>query len=99
MQHIKIYDECQEALLYIFSQPNIEKLVCNHGDVETQILDLQALKCVSRNWSKDESYLIRLALNLFGVESIKVDLNRIDKLSKENHEIALTAIRIRYHLI
>lgn len=95
MQHIKIYSEHNEALNYVLTQQHVKELVCD-SDNE---LNLHLVKDLLKEWRKDESFLLRLAFSLYGIEGIKVDLNRIEKLSQSNREIALMAIRIRYHLI
>lgn len=97
-----IYNNQLEALKYIFL--NHEKLrkeieIGELVNLESQIIRYNLLREKSRKWSVNERFLLHLALNLFDFCCIKVDMSRIDRLSENERDIALTAIRIRFDLI
>ena len=97
-----IYSNQFEALRYIFlNHPKLKEQVNGPYVInfEGQILDVKSLKSLARKWTFNERFLLHLALNLFDLEDVKVDLSRINRLNEKERDIALTAIRIRFDLI
>lgn len=89
-------DRYWRGTLYIFlNHHKLQKYLLTHFDFQECTIDIEGLKKASKGWATSEKFMLALALHLFN-ERHKVHLSDMDRLDKQNTQIALKAIQMRF---
>ncbi|WP_035101032.1 hypothetical protein [Aneurinibacillus terranovensis] len=94
----KLYrDRYWKPVLFLFSEhPKLKQhFTTKYFDLESEMIDISALKNAARHWATSEKFMLNLALHLFN-ERNKLNLSEIDCLDSQNKELALKAISLRF---
>jgi hypothetical protein len=95
--HELFKDQYWRGLLFLFqSHPKLKKYLQEpYVDIESGVINTFPLKKLSLTWSNSERFMLDLALHLFNDEN-EVNLSDMDYLDRNNKELAMRAIRLRF---
>lgn len=83
------------SMLHLFHHHDKLQDYINFVDIERYIVNVSRLKAISKPWSKSEKFMLALALHFFDPRN-KIDLYDIEYLDRDNRQLAIEAIRLRY---
>lgn len=85
------------SMLYLFLEHDKLSLCLNsmYFDLQSETVNVAALKKVSVPWSRSEKFILKLALHCFN-NLYEVDLGDMDHLDDNNKRLAFEALRKRY---